>query len=180
MHATLTFSKHVKLIFTVLYAVTLGGCIEFMCRYLFFSYTRRGMELPGIAKWILIEEVPRPYFPQDYTYVLMTLIPVLLLLIIVLLANIYSKIDALVEFSISACNMIVTLIFTTYTCAFLYCIYIFSVPEFLDPPTYSSRSSTFIKCIFIVILIALVLDFFVYIILLIKKKLNKRKYINHN
>lgn len=166
MKKIITF-QNIKLLFTVIYATILGACVEFMCRYLFFSYTRKNIELPTVVKWLLIEQVPAPYFPRDYTYVLTVLIPVLLLLCLFLWSKINPRISNIVDFAIVICNMIVILFFITYMCVFLYCIYIFSMPELLDPPTYSSWSSTCIKYTFATIFLGVVL----FIFFIIKKSM---------
>lgn len=140
--------QDIKVLFSVSYAVIAGMCVEFMCRYLFFSYTRKDMALPLVVDKLLLEEVPAPYFPEDYTYLQMALIPAALLVGLFLWSKISPGVIHAVNIAITLCNMTVTLFFLTYATVFFYCIYLFSVPEILDPPTCSSRASIVVKYIF--------------------------------
>ena len=151
--------QNINIIFSVTYSILVGMCVEFMCRYLFFSYTRKDTNLPGIANWLLVEQVPDHYFPEDYTYIMIILIPQLLLLLLFLWSKINTKAVKLIPISIVICNRITTLFFFVYLCCFLYCIYIFTVPELLDPEKCSSLSSTIIRYIFIAILLTNILLF---------------------
>ena len=163
MKKTIIF-QNINIIFSVLYSILVGMCVEFMCRYLFFSYTRKDEGLPGIVSLLLVEEVPDHYFPEDYTYIMIILIPQLLLLMLLLLSKINTKVINLIPISIIICNRITTLFFFIYLCCFLYCIYIFTVPELLVPEKCSSLSSTIIRYLFIIItLINILLFIFVRI-----------------
>ena len=140
--------QDIKVLFSVSYAVIAGMCVEFMCRYLFFSYTRKDTALPLVVDALLLEEVPAPYFPEDYTYLQMALIPAALLVGLFFRSKISSGVTHAVNVAITLCNMTVTLFFLTYATVFFYCIHLFSVPEILDPPTCSSLASIMVRYIF--------------------------------
>ena len=140
--------QDIKVLFSVSYAVFAGMCVEFMCRYLFFSYTRKDTALPLVVDALLLEEVPAPYFPEDYTYLQMALIPAALLVGLFFRSKISPGVIHAVNIAITLCNMTVTLFLLIYMDVFFYCIYIFSVPEILDPPTCSSRASIMVRYIF--------------------------------
>ena len=147
--------------FSVSYATIVGMNVECICRYLFFSYTRKDIALPLIVKKLLLEEVSSPYFPQNHTYFQMALIPAVMLVSLFFWSKVYPKVRNLVNIAIILCNTVVTLFFFIYMNIFFYCLYLFSVP--LNPPTSSSWASVMIKCIFITSCSIAILSFFYFV-----------------
>lgn len=155
--------QDIKVLFSVSYAITVGMSVECMCRYLSFSYTRKDFALPLIVEKLLLEEVPAPYFPQNHTYFQMALIPAVMLVGLFFWSKIYPKVSNAVNTAIILCNMIVTFFFFIYMNIFLYCLYLFSVPETLNPPTSSSWASIVVKYIFIVTCSVVILSFIYFV-----------------
>ena len=155
--------QNIKVLFSVSYATIVGMNVECICRYLFFSYTRKDIALPLIVKKLLLEEVSSPYFPQNHTYFQMALIPAVMLVSLFFWSKVYPKVRNLVNIAIILCNTVVTLFFFIYMNIFIYCLYLFSVPETLNPPTSSSWASVMIKCIFITSCSIAILSFFYFV-----------------
>ena len=149
----------VRVAFSVAYAALAGMGAEWMGRYLFFTYTRKEIALPGICSLLLIEEVPTPYFPAEYTYFQLIAIPAVVLLCLYASARRNEKIDKLMDKAVMLCNGIVTLLFLVYLGVFLYCLQLFSMPELLDPETCSSWASVVVKYGFIIACLGAALSF---------------------
>lgn len=140
----------VKIVFSVVYAVLAGMCAEWMGRYLFFTYTRKEIALPEICSLLLIEEVPTPYFPAEYTYFQLIVMPAVVLLGFCAWTRKNKAAGRLIDRAVLLCNGIVTLLFLAYLSVFLYCLHLFAKPELLDPKTCSSWASVVVKYCFII------------------------------
>lgn len=144
--------------FTVIYALLLGASVELMCRYLFFAFVRHRGPLPGIVEWLMIGQVPPEFFPGDCPYLLLTLFPVLVLMGFFWILRHRREYRPLLFRLLILCNLAVTLIFSVYGCAWLYCLYInVPAPELLDPPVRSSVTAIVLRYLFCAVAAALVI-----------------------